>query len=137
MPNPIDVGTGTQIAFGTSGFAPYILDVNPPSMSRDPVDTTHMQTTGGKTFRPGDLYDGGQVTFQIGFDPSMSPPMLAAEQPEQITITFPTPSGMSSGATWVFSAFMVEFSPAVPLEDKMTASVTLKVTGSVAITAAA
>lgn len=137
MPNPIDVGTGLSIAFGTSGFSAYILDVGGPNVSRVAVDTTHYGTTGGKTFRPGDLYDGGEVTLQLAFDPSLSPPIFNAEQPETVTITYPTPAGQSTGATWSFSAFMTEYAPATPLEDKMVVAVTLKVTGSITRVASA
>ncbi len=137
MPNPIDVGTGTTISFGTSGFSAYILEVGGPGISREVVDTTHMGTTGGKTYRPGDLYDGGELSLSVAFDGSISPPMLAGEQPETITVTWPIPAGLSTGAIWSFSGFMSNYTPTSPIEDKMTASVTVKVTGSITLTAAA
>lgn len=136
MPNPIDVGTGTSLVFGTSGFAAYVLNVQGPGIERAVVETTHMQTTGGKTFRPGDLYDGGELNLDVAHDPSISPPMLNQEQPETITVTWPVPYGLTNGATWVFTGFMTSYNPTAPLEDKMTASVTIKITGSLAITAA-
>lgn len=136
MPNPVDVGTGASISFGTSGFSAYITEISGPGLTRDPVETTHLGTTGGKTFRPGDLYDGGEVTLSVMHDPSITPPMTSNQQAETITITCPIPSGLTTGATWVFSGFMTNYNPTLPLEDKMTASVTIKVTGSLAITAA-
>ncbi len=137
MPNPIDVGTGTSIVFGTSGFSAYILEEGGPSLTRDAIETTHMLTTGGKTFRPGDLYDGGELSLTVAFDPSISPPMLNGEQPETITVTWPIPAALSSGAIWSFSGFMTSYNPTAPIEDKMTATVTVKITGSLSLTPAA
>ncbi len=137
MPNPIDVGTGTTISFGTSGFNAYILEEGGPGLSRVSVETTHMGTTGGKTFRPGDLYDGGELSLTVAFDPSISPPMLAGEQPETITVTWPIPAALTTGAIWSFSGFMTAYNPTAPIEDKMTATVTIKITGNVSLTPAA
>lgn len=137
MPNPIDVGTGITIAFGTSGFAPYILSLDGIGYARDVVETTHLGTTGGKEFRPGDLYDAGELTMTVAHDPSISPPMLAVQQAEVVTVTWPIPSGLTTGATWVCNGFMSNYQATGPLEDKMTASVTVKLSGDSAITAAA
>ncbi len=137
MPNPIDVGTGLTIAFGTSGFSAYLLDFGGPKISRAVVDTTHYATTGGRTFRPGDLYDGGELSLEFAFDADLTPPMFSAQQPETITITMPLPSGKTTPATWSFSAFMSDYEPKMPLEDKMTATATLKISGSITITPSA
>lgn len=137
MPNPVDVGTGTSLVFGTSGFNAYITNVSGPGITREAIETTHLGTTGGKTFIPGDLYDGGELTLDVMHDPSITVPMLAGNQPETITITYPTPAGMSSGATWSFSGFMTNYEPTAPLEDKMTATVTIKLTGNLTQTPAA
>lgn len=137
MPNPIDVGTGLTVTFGTSGFSAYLLDFGGPKVGRAAVDTTHYATTGGRTFRPGDLYDGGEITLEVAFDPDLTPPMLAQEQPETITVTWPLPSGKSTAASWSFSAFLTNYEPKAPLEDRMTASLTLKITGSITRNASA
>lgn len=137
MPNPTDVGTGTSVVFATSGFNAYITGVSGPGSSRESIETTHLGTTGGKTFIPGDLYDGGEVSLDVMFDPSLTIPMFAGQQPETITITFPVPSTLSAGATWSFAGFITDHSPTIPLEDKMTASITIKVTGNITQTPAA
>jgi len=124
----VDIATGITITFGTSEFTAEILDVTPPGMSREAIETTHQGTTGQKTFMPADLYDSGELGFDIHFNPDTSPPIGSAA--ETITITFP------SGATWAFTGFMTGYAPSAPLEDKMTASVTVKVTGAITITPA-
>jgi hypothetical protein len=131
MPNPIDVGTGVTVVFGTSGFSGYLLNIDGPEVARVSVETTHYGTTGGKTFRPGDLYDPGEIALEFAFDPDLSVPIFNAEQPETVTITWPIPAGKSSGATWSASCFCLNYKPSAPLEDKMTATMTLKVTGNI------
>lgn len=123
-----DVGTGTTIAFATSSFSAEILSVNGNDISREDIDTTHMGTTNYRTFMPSDLVDGGSIEMEINFDPDAQPPVTAV--PEQITITFPIPSGSSNGATLVFSGYVNNWSWSDPLEEKMTATMTIKVDGN-------
>jgi hypothetical protein len=135
MPNPIDVGTGTSIAFQTTGFAAFIMGVDGPDQSRESIDTTHLGTTGSKTFRPGDLVDNGELSLDIAFDPDLTIPIAAAV--ETVVITFPVPAGKTTGAQWSFSAFCTGHSAAIPLEEKMTAKMTLKITGAITKTPSA
>lgn len=137
----VDLGTGTQIAFLTSGFSAQVLDVTPPEVSRESVDTSHMGTAapaagsfGNRTFIFGKLVDGGELSFEIHFDPDDVPPIH--ELAEQIKITFPVPAGLTNGAEWEFPGAMTSYAPAVPLDDKMVASITVKVAGPIARTAA-
>ncbi len=130
MPSPdVDIGTGITIGFGTSAFAAEITDITGPGLERESVETTHQGTEDARTHAPVDLFDAGELGFDIHFNPDTDPPI---DQPEEtITITWP------SGATWVFQGFMTGYEPATPLEDKMTGSVTIKITGDITITPAA
>lgn len=124
-----DVGTGTTIAFGTSSWSANILGITGDGASRPAIDTSHMGTSADRTFMPGDLTDNGSVGLEFQFDPDEDPPISAAA--ETITITFPIPSGLTSGATAVFTGFMTDWSFGVPLEELMTGSATLKVSGNI------
>lgn len=141
MAGEVDIGTGTVVAFGASGLSFQILDVKPPQLKRAAIDTSHMGTPApgsgkfaNRTFLPGDLVDGGEVTLSVHFNPSVVVPAHAVA--ETITITFPTPAGLTTPATWAFSGFLTGYDPTVPLEDKMTADLTFKVSGPVTVTAA-
>lgn len=129
-----DIGTGTTITFGTSGFSAYLASIDGPSMHRDAVETTHMATSINKTFMPGDLVDRGEINITVHFDPSLTPPIASAA--ESVTIRWPLPSGLTNAATWVGSAFMTDYTPGAEIEGLMTASATLKISGAVTITAA-
>ena len=124
----VDIATGITIVFGTTAFSMEILDVSGPSYARDPIEMTHQGSVKAKEFTPADLYDGGEVTFDVHYNPDSAIPV--DEVTEEITVTWP------AGATVVFDGFMTGFEPTGPLNDKMTASATVKVTGEPVITPA-
>ena len=121
----VDVSTGLTIGFGTSGFTAQILDVTPPPLTREDVDTTHQGTTGARTKMPVDLYESGDLEFDIHFRAGTHPPIDAAA--EVVTLTFP------SGTTWIFTGHFKSYVPTAPLEGKMTAHVIVGVSGTIVI----
>lgn len=127
---PADVGTATTIAFATSSFSAEVKSINGSDISREDIDVTHMGTTNYKEFQPGDLADGGSIEMEIHFDPDEQPPILGVS--ESITITFPTPSGGGGGATLIFTGYVNAWSWEAPLEEVMTAELTIKVDGKTA-----
>jgi len=124
---PADVGTGTTIVFGTSSFSAEVTNLNGTDMARSDVETSHMGTTGYKTYIPGKLLEGGAVEMEISFDADQIPPLAAVA--ETVTVTFPVPTGKASGANVAFSGYINSWSWTDPIEDKMTAEVTVKVDG--------
>ena len=124
----MDVGTGCTVVFGTSGFTADIMSLNGSDITREDIDVTHMGSTGYKEFQPSDLVDGGTVEMEIGFDPDEQPPISGAA--ETITITFPVPSGGASGATFVFVGYVNSWTWTAPMEEVMTATITIKVAGT-------
>ena len=118
------LGTGLVVSFA-SGFLAEIIDATPPEASRESIDVTHMGTTVAREFTPSDLIDWGEASFDIQMDPGQRPPIDQAA--ETITMTF------RDGEVWSFTGFMVGYAPAVPLEDKDTATCRIKVSGDVTI----
>lgn len=124
------VGTGTTITFGTSGYQAQLLDVAWDGIERAAVNSSHMGTTDWHTFIPVKLVDPGEIKMEIAHDPDDYPPTGAAA--ETVTVTFPLQdSGNTTPASWVVQAFIMEYEIGVPLEDKMTATITLKCSGSI------
>lgn len=120
-----DTGFGITIAF-QSGFLAEIIDVTPPERTRDEIETTHTATTNGiKTFIMSDLIDNGELQVELNFDETESPPIDQAFS--ACVITF------SSGTTWSFSGALKSYAPAAPIDDRMTATVTIKVSGAITI----
>jgi len=132
------VSTGITIAFGTTtgfgtSFLGEVLDVTPPSISRGSVDVSYSglatATPKAKEFLPTKLYEWGELSVTVGFDPSYDVEAIMEAAVETITLTFAD----SGAATWIFDGFVTNIEPEAPLEDKATATVTIKVTSDVVI----
>jgi hypothetical protein len=121
-------GQGTTVVFGTSAFAANKVRIGAPNLSRKAISSSHLGTSGYETFEPGDLVNAGEIRIDFEFDPGVTPPIDQAA--ETITITD------ADGDTMVFSGFMTNYGGEIPMDDKMTGSATIKITGEVTYTAA-
>jgi len=139
---PADIGTGTTITFGTSGFSAQITNVSHDDISRESVDTTHLGTQpagsgklASRTSIAGDLADPGTITIEGHHDADLVPPVEGA--PETVTVTFPLGTGESTPSSWAATGQMLSYSYVAPLEDKCTFTATIKLSGNITVTAAA
>ncbi len=113
-----------------------VFDITPPNDTVDEVDATHMQSPNRtREFIPG-LIDPGEASFEMNFVPGSPSDLLIAEiktagERVRCRLTFP------NGVTWKFSGWVSGYEPAVPTDDKMTATVTWRVTGPTISTPAA
>ena len=128
MANP-DVGHGAALTF-QSGFAAKILDLSWSGISREAHDISNFSTTGGMEFVPGGLFDPGELQVEILLDEDADPFVVMNADPETVTLTFPTPVGGTTGATWAAQGFATGFEAAVPAEEK-TGTLTIKFSGDV------
>lgn len=119
---------GTTITF-QSGFCAEITGVSHSGIARTAIDTTHTTSTDGwMTFTPSDLKNNGELKVDLQFDSGEEPPIDAAA--ETITVSF------ASGATMACTGFMTAFEYTGQMDDKWTASATLKLSGEWTWTAA-
>jgi hypothetical protein len=132
MEDEADIGHGSSFSLG-DGASPevftevaQVFDISPPSESVDVIDKTHMKSPDrGREFMEG-LSDPGETSFEMNFVPgSAAEALILAKRTRNARITYP------NSATWTFKGIRTGYEPAVPNEDKMTASVTYKVAGSV------
>lgn len=112
-----------------------VFDFSPPKDSYDDVDVTNYQSPGRKReFIPG-LGDPGDASFEMNFVPGSATDVYlrAAKGTQRVTkVTWP------NGATITFTANVQEYGPdSAPVDDKLTATCALKVTGDTVYTAAA
>lgn len=129
------IGYGTTFAIG-DGADPEVftalaevMDITPPSDSVDVVEVTHLTSPDNtKEFIAG-LSDPGECSFDIHFVPGAGDD--AAIQAIRNTgskknyrITWP------NAATWTFAGILTGYAPTAPVNDRMTATVTIKVTSS-------
>jgi predicted secreted protein len=107
-----------------------ITNISPPTLARDAVDATHSQSPEGwRDFIPG-LKDGGEVTVEMNFIPSgdSTDRLIAAFNSDNL-LNCKIAFNDSPATEWTFQAICTAFAPEGPVEDKMSASATFKVTG--------
>lgn len=116
-----------------------VVSITPPNMSRDSIDASHSQSPDGwREFIAG-LKDGGEVSVELNFVPGGATYLaLLAELnlsgPDALKnrrILFPDTSSLE------MSAFLIDLPPEAPIDDKMTATATFKVSGKPLLTQAA
>lgn len=113
-----------------------VFNITPPSSAVDIIDATHMQSPGrDREFILG-LNDPGECSMEMNFVPgSASDTFLlaikAAYKRVKCRITWP------NAVVWSFDGLLTGYEPSAPTDDRMTATITFKVTGSVVSTPAA
>lgn len=131
------IGYGTLFASG-NGAVPEVFTtlgevtaITPPGWSRDTVDASHEQSPGAHREFIAGLADAGEVSMDINYVPGGAA-AAALEAEKALTgssaainrrITFP------DGSYMIFVGILTGFEPDAPIDDKMSASVTLKVSG--------
>lgn len=116
-----------------------VFNITPPSSTIDQVDVTHMLSPlRTREFIDG-LIDAGECSFEMNYIPGSESDLL-------LLAIIATPIGTSrrrtcrivypNGAYDTFSANLQSYEPSIPTDDKMTATVTWRVTGVVTRTAA-
>lgn len=112
-----------------------INSITMPGIARDAVDVTHSESPQKwREFIAG-LKDGGDVSAEINFIPGSAGVTLLLSQLDQdelsaCKITLPT----TPAYEWQFDAILTGFESEAPIEDKMTATVTFKVSGRPVLT---
>lgn len=123
------VGTATYTAIA------QVSNISGPSMQMDTIDvTTHDSTDGFREFVEG-LVDPGEVTFDLVFDPDEATHDNASggvlyELHQRTKKAFSLDFTDSTATVVKFQAFVTSFEPSLSVDGAMTASLTLKLTGT-------
>ena len=112
-----------------------VRDISGPSMTQDAVEVTARDTSKWRAFTPG-LRDGGEVTFDLIYDPNLASHSATNTTTGLVNFLLTGTAKtfrlvMSDSNYFSFSGIVTAFTPESPLEDAMTASCTIKVTGAV------
>lgn len=103
-----------------------VFNLKPPSEKDDTVEATHYQSPDRRReYIPG-LTDSGECSFDMNYVPGSDTDvaMIAAKGVEKrLRLTFP------NGVTIVFHGVRQGYEKNAPLDDRMTATVTFRVTG--------
>lgn len=131
------VGTIFRRAVGNSSDPVYaaVAEVNGitgPNMSRDTIDVTSLDSTGGYREFIASFRDGGEVTLDMnfvldGYDDFKADFESSTLHDYQIEFQD------TGQTTFEFSGLVTSLSSSVPLDDKVTSSVTIKISGQITI----
>lgn len=126
--------TGDDASPQTFATLAEVTNITPPSIARDAVEATHMQSPEKwREFIAG-LKDGGELAVELNYVKTSAATMMAEFDSDVVKdrrITFP------DGSTFDMAALCTAFEPDAPNDDKIAASATFKVSGKPVFTASA
>lgn len=127
-------GFGTQFKRG-DGADPEVFTaiadatgISGPGLSRETIDVTSHDSEDGWMEFLGGLKDGGEVTVDVNYQPSDHDTLVADFEdtaPRNYQLVFPD----TDSTTWTIAAILTGFEPDAPYDDKLSASLTFKVSG--------
>jgi len=110
-----------------------VTSITGPSLALDTYETTnHLSTGGWEEFVAGILRTG-EVSFDLNYDPAGAThdagTGLINDMENRTARNFQLVFSDTGSTTWSFTAYVTGFEPSAPVDDKLSASCTLKVTG--------
>ncbi|MDX3550984.1 phage tail tube protein [Streptomyces europaeiscabiei] len=109
-----------------------VTNVGGPEIERETYDVTAHDSLDGWREFIGGLKDGGEVSIEVNYDPRVHDDLVADfedTEPRNYKITFPNGIG-----EWAVKLILTGFSQEAPVDDKLSAELTFKVSGKPAIT---
>jgi hypothetical protein len=130
-PAPAAIGTPTASTFTLSALIGELTDFNGPGGSASEIDVTHLGSS-AREFVMG-LKDSGTVTAELQFKPGDVGQVFLRKRQEVLSVptTFLLYLSDTSNTQLTFDAYVQGFSISGAVDDKVTASVTLRITGEV------
>ena len=128
-------GVGTKFRRWNGANWVNIAEINSidgPGKSRDTIDVTSLDSTGGYREFIGGFRDGGTVSLPMNFTRATYELMntdFESDELQNYEILLPDVEGSS----FEFEALVTELGLAIPADDKITADVSLKVSGQIII----
>lgn len=129
-----NIGTDTTISCATPTLTFELLDISPPGAEAKTIDMTHMGSTLYKEYLPGKIIEWGECEFEVAYDPGESgydPETLLTDTDEDSTWTIAFPYEEEGEVTqftnWVFKGYVSNVGVKTPLEDRITATITIQV----------
>jgi predicted secreted protein len=121
----------SPVAYVTVG---EVTNITLPNLTRDAVDATHTESTGGwREFIPG-LRDAGEVSIEMNFVSGSASDTLIRAQFASDSLSLCKILFDTSPADGVsFSGIVTGYEVQAPLDDKVAATLTVKVSGAVTL----
>jgi predicted secreted protein len=125
-------GVGTTFNRDSVAIA-EINSITGPNMTRDFIDVTSLDSTGGYREFIAGFRDGGEITLEMNFTAAGFND-LKDDYESDVIQTYSIVLSDNAATTLTFSGFVTSLGIAVPIDDKVTCNVTIKISGQVTIT---
>ena len=113
-----------------------VVSISGPGLSRDAIEiSNHSSPSQFKQFVAG-MKDGGEITLEINYDPAGAThgassggllyDLASGTAAVNYKLTFPD----TAATEWILPGLVTGFEPGAPHDDKLSASVTIKVSGA-------
>lgn len=133
---PVDIGQGTYITFSpilaSGGTGSYRLTgLSWGGIERAVADASHMLTSGGKEYVASGIYDPGEISAEVLFDPTVKPWTTITNTGTAQACQVFFANGGDNTLMWSAYGYMTGFEASSQMEDMQTGTVTIKLTGSI------
>jgi hypothetical protein len=127
MATDAKIGYGSKYLINGVQIA-EVFEITPGEATTERVQASHMQSPGRRHEYIAGMIDSGEASFQINWIPgngtdTLLRGLLASAAVEEHSIIFP------NGVMVTYDAAVTGFSKALPMEDRMTATITVAVSG--------
>ena len=110
-----------------------INSIGGPDMSRDSIDVTSLDSTGGYREFIAGFRDGGEVSLDMNFTLDSYDDMKVDFESDD-TVNYQIVLPDTNETTFEFAGLVTSLGIAVPMDDKVTATVAIKISGQVTLT---
>jgi predicted secreted protein len=117
-----------------------VTSIGLPNPQQSDVEATHFESPGRTREYIAGLIDNGEITFGMNFDAGSASDTLITEamtsgEVRDMMVSLPTSSGTNQEFT--FPGIIKGYEKTVPIDDRQTATITVRVAGAVVQAAAA
>ena len=128
-----DLADGATVSFGSVFSSLKLANVSHSGIARNTVDASHLGSSGGKEFLASRMYDPGELSCEVHFDPSLKATIEGAMTntgtAQALVITYP--NGGTATTAWSAYGFLTGFEVTATKEELMTATATVKLSGDI------
>lgn len=139
FPSRAIFGLGTQLQSGDAqvpenfSTVAEVRSISGPTLTTDILDVTNHESQGGVREFKGGLIDPGELTFDLAFQPGEpthgNKAGLQRDQLAKTTRNYHLVWPPGIGFTWAFVGIITGLPLTFPIDEVITASVTIKITG--------
>lgn len=111
-----------------------VIEISLPNPQTEDVEATHFGSPSRQREWIAGLIDNGEVSFSINWVPGGATDDLIVEAQtsgDARGVKVVIPSGTGTSETFTFEAIIKGYEKSIPIDDRMTATVTMRVTGAV------